>query len=105
MVRERAVLAPGTILTGGTVVLDLVRDRTYRREEDRPLEIPAGVEVLGRGGACVVSPTGHVIAGPLYDVEDIVYADCDLSAALRAKRYFDAAGHYGRADVLAPREV
>jgi len=72
---------------------------------DFPLEIPAEVEVLGRGGACVVSPTGQVIAGPLYDGEGIVYADCDLSAALRAKRYFDAAGHYGRADVLAPREV
>jgi len=72
---------------------------------DFPLEIPAEVEVLGRGGACVVSPTGQVIAGPLYDGEGIVYADCDLSAALRAKRYFDAVGHYGRADVLAPREV
>ncbi|MFL6204781.1 MAG: carbon-nitrogen hydrolase family protein, partial [Acidimicrobiales bacterium] len=61
--------------------------------DDFPLDIPTGVEVLGRGGACVVSPTGHVIAGPLYDGEGIVYADCDLAAALRAKRYFDAAGH------------
>ena len=29
-------------------------------------------------------------------------ADCDLRLALQAKRYFDVAGHYGRADVLAP---
>jgi hypothetical protein len=29
-------------------------------------------------------------------------ADCDLGEALRAERYFDVAGHYGRADVLAP---
>ena len=71
---------------------------------DFPLEIPPEAEVLGRGGACVVSPIGEVIAGPLYDGEGIVYADCDLSAALRAKRYFDVAGHYGRADVLDPSE-
>jgi hypothetical protein len=52
----------------------------------------------------VVSPTGTVVAGPLYDGEGIVFADCDLGAALRAKRYFDAAGHYGRADVLDPTQ-
>ena len=40
---------------------------------------------------------------PEYDAETTVVADCDLREALHAKRYFDAAGHYGRADVLAPR--
>jgi nitrilase len=69
---------------------------------DFPIELPDGAEVFGRGGACIVSPTGDVIAGPLYDGEGIVYADCDLREALRAKRYFDVAGHYGRADVLDP---
>ena len=69
---------------------------------DFPMEIPADVEVLGRGGACIVSPDGEVIGGPLYDAEGIVYADCDLRAALRAKRYFDVVGHYGRTDVLDP---
>jgi nitrilase len=67
---------------------------------DFPLELPKDVEVFGRGGACVVSPSGDIIAGPLYDEEGIVAADCDLRAALHAKRYFDVAGHYGRADVL-----
>jgi len=46
IVRERAVLAPGTILTGGTAVIDLVHDRIYRRDGDRPLEIPAGAVVV-----------------------------------------------------------
>jgi len=32
-----------------------------------------------------------------------VVADCDLRAGLRAKRWFDAVGHYSRADVLAGR--
>jgi nitrilase len=70
--------------------------------DDFPLALPAGVDVLGRGGACIVSPTGDVIAGPLYDEEGIVVGDCDLRHALRAKRYFDVAGHYSRADVLTP---
>ena len=46
IVRERAVLAPGTILTAGTAVFDLVHDRVYRRDGDRPLEIPAGAVVV-----------------------------------------------------------
>jgi nitrilase len=70
--------------------------------DDFPLPLPEGTDVLGRGGACIVSPYGEVIAGPLYDQEGIVTADCDLREALRAKRSFDVAGHYGRADVLAP---
>ena len=69
---------------------------------DFPLTLPGGKDVFGRGGACVVSPNGEVIAGPLYDAEGIVIADCDLREALHAKRYFDVAGHYGRVDVLAP---
>jgi nitrilase len=67
---------------------------------DFPIPIPEGIEVMGRGGACIVSPDGTVIAGPLYDEEGVITADCDLRAALHAKRYFDVAGHYGRADVL-----
>lgn len=68
--------------------------------DDFPLPLPEGAEVFGRGGACVVAPDGEVIAGPLYGEDGIVVADCDLTRALHAKRYFDVAGHYGRADVL-----
>ncbi len=71
---------------------------------DFPMPLPPDTPVFGRGGACIIGPTGHVIAGPLYDQEGIVTADCDLNDALRAKRYFDAVGHYGRADVLTPRD-
>ena len=71
--------------------------------KDFPVALPDGVDVFGRGGACIVSPSGEVIAGPLYDEEGIVFADCDLREALHAKRYFDVVGHYGRADVLAPK--
>ena len=71
--------------------------------DDFPLPLPEGVDVLGRGGSHIVSPDGQVIAGPLYGQEGIVLADCDLNEALRAKRYFDVAGHYSRPDVLPGR--
>ena len=70
--------------------------------DDFPLPLPDGVDVFGRGGACVIGPHGEVLAGPLYGEEGIVVADCDLRQALHAKRYFDVAGHYGRVDVLDP---
>jgi predicted amidohydrolase len=69
---------------------------------DFPVQLPAGVDVFGRGGACIVSPSGEIIAGTVYDRETIVSATCDLREALHAKRYFDVAGHYARAEVLAP---
>ncbi len=69
---------------------------------DFPAEIPSGVDCLGRGGAVVVDPLGRVIAGPLYDAEGMVVADCDLRVGLRAKRWFDVTGHYSRPD-LYPR--
>jgi predicted amidohydrolase len=68
---------------------------------DFPVVLPTGVDVFGRGGACIVSPSGEIIAGPVYDKEAIVSAACDLREALHAKRYFDVAGHYARAEVFA----
>jgi nitrilase len=69
--------------------------------EDFPVALPDGKEVFLRGGAAIVEPgDGEVIAGPLYDEEGMVVADCDLRVGLRAKRWFDAVGHYSRDDVL-----
>jgi nitrilase len=69
---------------------------------DFPVPLPPGKEIFGRGGAAVIDPEwGEVIAGPLYDQEGIVIADCDLRRGLHAKRWFDAVGHYSRAEVLA----
>jgi predicted amidohydrolase len=68
--------------------------------DDFPAELP-DKEVFGRGGAAIVEPVGgEIIAGPLYDREGIVTAECDLRKGLHAKRWFDSAGHYSREDVL-----
>jgi nitrilase len=74
--------------------------------DDFPLPLPEDKPkdemVFGRGGACIISPYGEVVSGPTYDGEETLVAECDLREGLHAKRYFDVAGHYGRADVLDP---
>ena len=46
VVRSRAVIGAGVILTGSTPVYDAVRGQIYRRTADRPLEIPFGAVVI-----------------------------------------------------------
>lgn len=46
VVRERAVIGAGVVLTRGTPVFDLVKERVIRGSADKPLEIPAGAVVV-----------------------------------------------------------
>ncbi len=46
IVRSRAVLAAGVVLTRGTPVFDLEREAVYRGSADQPLEIPEGAVVV-----------------------------------------------------------
>ena len=46
VVRRRAVLAAGVVLTRGTPVYDLVRETIHRGSPERPLEIPEGAVVV-----------------------------------------------------------
>jgi 2,3,4,5-tetrahydropyridine-2-carboxylate N-succinyltransferase len=46
IVRGRAVIGAGVVLTGSTPVYDTVRGQIYRRTADRPLEIPYGAVVI-----------------------------------------------------------
>jgi 2,3,4,5-tetrahydropyridine-2,6-dicarboxylate N-succinyltransferase len=46
IVRAKAVLAAGVVLTRGTPVFDLVNERVYRGDAGHPLEIPAGAVVV-----------------------------------------------------------
>ncbi len=46
LLRTRAVLGAGTILTRSTPLYDLVRDEVYRAGADAPLEVPEGAVVV-----------------------------------------------------------
>ena len=52
------------------------------------------------GGTAIVAPNGQYLAGPVYDKEEIIYAEINLEDAIREKHSRDVAGHYARPDVL-----
>jgi 2,3,4,5-tetrahydropyridine-2-carboxylate N-succinyltransferase len=56
VVRERAILASGVLLTGSTPIFDAARGEIYRREGDKPLEVPAGAVVVPGARAINVGP-------------------------------------------------
>ncbi len=86
IVRERAVLAPGTLLSGGTAVIDLVRDAVYRRDGDRPLEIPPGAVVVP-GSRAVATSAGARHGVALYAPVIVKYRDAKTDAAVRLEDY------------------
>jgi 2,3,4,5-tetrahydropyridine-2-carboxylate N-succinyltransferase len=57
IVRSRAVLAAGVVLTRGTPVFDLARETVYRGSADQPLEIPEAAVVVP-GARAVASGWG-----------------------------------------------
>jgi 2,3,4,5-tetrahydropyridine-2-carboxylate N-succinyltransferase len=86
IVRERAVLAPGTILTGATPVFDLVREEIYRRSDASPLEIPAGAVVVP-GSRAVETKQGRAWNLSLYAPVIVKYRDERTNAATLLEDY------------------
>src|SRR5438067_6898586 len=74
IVRERAVLAPGTILTGATPVYDLVHGEIYRKTSDAQLEIPACAVVVP-GARAVQTEKGREWNRSLYAPVIVKYRD------------------------------
>jgi 2,3,4,5-tetrahydropyridine-2,6-dicarboxylate N-succinyltransferase len=86
IVRERAVLASGTILTGSTPVYDLVRGEIYQRTADGPLEIPAGAVVVS-GARAVTNERGRAWGLSLYAAIIVKYRDEKTDTAVRLEDY------------------
>ena len=80
VVRARAVLASGTIITGSTPIFDLVREQIYRRAGNSPLEVPAGAVVVP-GARAVQSEKGREWGLSLYAPVIVKYRDDKTDAA------------------------
>jgi 2,3,4,5-tetrahydropyridine-2-carboxylate N-succinyltransferase len=80
VVRERAVLAAGVVLTRSTRVYDLARETVHRAEGDRPLEIPAGAVVVP-GTRAVDSDFGRAHGLSLAAPCVVKYRDASTDAA------------------------
>ena len=86
IVRERAVLASGTILTGSTPVYDLVRGEIFKRDHGGPLEIPAGAVVVP-GARAVTTERGRDWGLSLYAAIIVKYRDEKTDTAVRLEDY------------------
>jgi len=58
IVKQRAVIAAGVIITGSTPVYDLVNSKIYQKTKDTPLIIPEGAVVVP-GTRAMTSPFAH----------------------------------------------
>lgn len=77
------------------------------RNQDLPEDLPsretlypADEDWINPGDSVVVAPGGEIVAGPLRERQDVLYADIDPSRAAISRRTFDVAGHYSRPDVF-----
>ena len=77
------------------------------RVKDMPPELPPRPErgrdpeaFVIRGGSAIIAPNGRYLAGPVYDEEAVIVADCDLSEITRESLTLDVSGHYSRPDVF-----
>jgi 2,3,4,5-tetrahydropyridine-2,6-dicarboxylate N-succinyltransferase len=86
IVRERAVLASGVVLTGSTPVYDLVKGEVYQRTTDGPLEIPAGAVVVP-GARAVTTERGREWGLSLYAAIIVKYRDEKTDTAVRLEDY------------------
>ena len=86
IVRERAVLAAGTILTGSTPVYDLVREEVYERTAESPLEIPSGAVVVP-GSRAVQNEAGRSWGLSLYAAIIVKYRDERTDRAVQREDY------------------
>ncbi len=85
IVREKAVLGAGVVLTRGTPVHDLVREEVYRAVGEKPLEIPSGAVVVP-GARAVRSAWGAAQGLSLQTPIIVKYRDArtDVATALES---------------------
>jgi 2,3,4,5-tetrahydropyridine-2-carboxylate N-succinyltransferase len=86
IVRTRAVLASGVILTRSTPVFDLVKGEIYKSDGEKPLEIPAGAVVV-QGSRAVTSEQGKAWGLSIYAPIIVKYRDEKTDAATKLEDY------------------
>ena len=86
IVRERAVLASGVILTRSTPVFDLVNNRVIKSDGDKPLIIPAGAVVV-QGSRAITSGFGKENGLSIYAPIIVKYRDEKTDASTKLEDY------------------
>ena len=86
IVRERAVLASGVILTRSTPLFDLVKGEVIKSDGDKPLEVPAGAVVV-QGSRAVTSEQGRAWGLSIYAPIIVKYRDEKTDVSTKLEDY------------------
>jgi len=70
-------------------------------EDHRPQKFYINASFERRGGSSIVNPMGEYIAGPIYDIETILYADIDVESTYLLKSVRNLTGIYSRWDLFS----
>ncbi|WP_299177925.1 carbon-nitrogen hydrolase family protein [uncultured Neptuniibacter sp.] len=84
------VLSTATAMTGEDIPADFPEREALFTED----------EWINPGDAAVIKPFGGLVAGPLHQEKEVLYAEIDIREARRARKALDVAGHYGRPDLF-----
>ena len=60
----------------------------------------AAAEWAERGGSAIIAPDTRYVVDPVYDREEFIVADLDLTEIDQAVMTLDVSGHYSRPDVF-----
>jgi len=86
IVREKAVLASGVILTRSTPLFDLVKGEIYKSDGEKPLEVPSGAVVV-QGARAITSGFGKENNLSIYAPIIVKYRDERTDAATKLEDY------------------
>lgn len=86
IVRERAVLASGVILTRSTPLFDLPNGKIIKSDGEEPLEVPAGAVVV-QGSRAVTSEQGKAWGLSIYAPIIVKYRDEKTDASTKLEDY------------------
>jgi nitrilase len=69
---------------------------------DLPSDLPHEVKDtwVERGGSAIIAPDASYIVEPIYDREELIVADLDLTWIDRESMALDVTGHYSRPDIF-----
>ncbi|MDX1430591.1 MAG: nitrilase-related carbon-nitrogen hydrolase, partial [Rhodothermales bacterium] len=57
-------------------------------------------EWINPGGSCIINPDGKFLVEPVFESEEILYAEIDRSDFIGPRYQIDVAGHYSRPDIF-----
>ncbi|TDZ37763.1 Bifunctional nitrilase/nitrile hydratase NIT4 [Colletotrichum trifolii] len=58
-------------------------------------------DIVNHGGSCIIGPLGGFLAEPVWDGEDIIYAELRMADITESRLDFDPVGSYSRPDVFS----